>query len=454
MSRWKELFDNHAIHETFKWLRDSVSTDFDDIDDNEVIEKRRFLKLLSKYEEILQNIDPELLPFNQLDSLNTAFRNQFATHIDTYKNNGNVANLVAANDLFTNQLTPLSLFLGMGGSSEPSDLVFQELEGLIDSTSQVLITKKDSLIEEIKGLSSTLEENEQRLIELSQHIEQKKSEVDTHISEWQSQFSTAQESRSQDYNQWRDGFYNDKNEDVENEIKSYKEALDNSFVSYKEELDNILKDGNVKHNKILELYQITADDSVGASFLKNAKDEKEQANIWRKISISFIIATVFWMLFAYSISLNLETSNLKVNSISAATSSEIETDKTKVVVKNPSKESNSSIVKAAEELPWYKLFITFSLSGVLLWGSAYAAQQSTKHRKNEKQAMWFALEVRAIDPFISTLEPEDRNELKKQFSQKLFGQFSDKEGDSTVIDEHVFKMITDTIGNVISKATK
>jgi len=220
-------------------------------------------------------------------------------------------------------------------------------------------------------------------------------------------------------------------------------------------LDDILNDGNTKHNKILELYQITADDSVGASFLKNAKDEKKQANTWRKISISFIIVTVFWMLFTYSMSLDSGSTKAKINFINTTTNTEVEIDKTKVAVeKKPSQELNSNIVKAIEDVPWYKLFITFSLSGVLLWGSAYAAQQSTKHRKNEKQAMWFALEVRAIDPFISTLEPADRNELKKQFSQKLFGQFSDKEDDSKVIDEHVFKMITDTIGNIISKVSK
>jgi len=454
MNRWKELFDNHAIHETFKWLRDSVSTEFDDIDNNEVIEKRRFLKLLSKYEEILQNIDPELIPFNQLDSLNNVLRSQFVTHIDTYKNNGNIANLVAANDLFTNQLTPLSLFLGIG-SSEPSSLVFKELEDLIDSTSQTLVTKKDSLIEEIEELSSKLEEKEQRLVELSQYIEQKKTEVDTHITEWQSQFSTAQDLRSQDFNQWRDVFYSDKNEEVGSEIESYKEKLETNFLFYKKKLDDILNDGNTKHNKILELYQITADDSVGASFLKNAKDEKKQANTWRKISISFIIVTVFWMLFTYSMSLDSGSTKAKINFINTTTNTEVEIDKTKVAVeKKPSQELNSNIVKAIEDVPWYKLFITFSLSGVLLWGSAYAAQQSTKHRKNEKQAMWFALEVRAIDPFISTLEPADRNELKKQFSQKLFGQFSDKEDDSKVIDEHVFKMITDTIGNIISKVSK
>ena len=108
-----------------------------------------------------------------------------------------------------------------------------------------------------------------------------------------------------------------------------------------------------------------------------------------------------------------------------------------------------------EKFSWFKLFITFSLSGVLLWGSAYAAQQSTKHRKNEKRTRWFALEVKAIDPFISSLDPAQKNELKKQLSERIFGQFINSEDDnSKVIDEHVFKLVADSIGSIISKIPK
>ena len=52
--------------------------------------------------------------------------------------------------------------------------------------------------------------------------------------------------------------------------------------------------------------------------------------------------------------------------------------------------------------------MSFSLTAVLLYGAAYSAQQSTKHRNNEKRARWFALEIKAIDPFISSLPESDR----------------------------------------------
>ncbi len=35
---------------------------------------------------------------------------------------------------------------------------------------------------------------------------------------------------------------------------------------------------------------------------------------------------------------------------------------------------------------------------------------------------WFSFEIAAIDPFISTLEPEQQQKLKEQLAEKLFGQ--------------------------------
>jgi len=35
---------------------------------------------------------------------------------------------------------------------------------------------------------------------------------------------------------------------------------------------------------------------------------------------------------------------------------------------------------------------------------------------------WFALEVKAIDPFLSSLPIDQQNALKSLLSQKLFGQ--------------------------------
>ena len=121
---------------------------------------------------------------------------------------------------------------------------------------------------------------------------------------------------------------------------------------------------------------------------------------------------------------------------------------------------NAVEVKASAEnstkqnFPWYKLLAALSISGVLMWGSAYAAQQSTKHRKSEKRTRWFALEVKALDPFISSMNSEQQNELKNELSKRMFGQYNNNDGDdeSPVINEHAFKTIIDAVGGIIVKA--
>ena len=455
MNRWEEQFNNHAIHETLKWTRDCVSTNSADIYSNDVIEKRRFLKIISKYEEVLQKIDPELIPLNQIDSLNNGLRHQnISAQLTAYKENGNVAHLTNANDNITNQLTALSLLLSL---SEPELTLkpVKELEKLIDTSTQTLIEKKDKIVTSYKALEENMEDKKLQLLELEDVIKENKTQVNSHITEWQNQFSMAQDARSQSFNTWKDDFVSEKTDVIDEIIENNKKSIEGEKVFYINELDEILKDGKSKHESILELYELTAGDSVGAGYIKSADDEKKQADKWRVISIVFIALTVAWMLFAYS-KTQVEydyLSNIKHNITTSDKNKDTTKDKVNEAAKMPILPSLN--INKSEKFPWFKLFITFSLSGVLLWGSAYAAQQSTKHRKNEKRTRWFALEVKAIDPFISSLDPAQKNELKKQFSERIFGQFSNSEDDNTkVIDEHVFKLVADSIGGIISKIPK
>ncbi|MBA1447032.1 MAG: hypothetical protein FE835_19530 [Gammaproteobacteria bacterium] len=448
MSRWTDQFEAHPIHATLEWLKESVSKESDDIDATAVAETRRLLKLLSKFEEVLQSIDPEVIPFNQLDSLNTGLRHANITNqINAYIKSSNAANLAEANNQISNQLASLSIIYGLCGTSTSSTLV-NDLDKLIDSVSSKLIDKKNTLTEQINSLSSQVTEKEGRLSELSTQIEQNKSEVNSQISEWQNQFSSAQESRSQDFNKWRDEFTSEKNTDIDNAITKYNEALDKNKKEFKGKITEILSDGKLKHQSILELYELTAGDSVGAGYLKNAEDEKNQADTWRRISVSFIIATICWMLFAYYTNSQPTFTSPTIEITTEQTDTKDEDNKTTTI-----KPIINTTPLISSEVPWSILFITFSISGILLWGSAYSAQQSTKHRKNEKRTRWFALEVKAIDPFISSLNPEQQNALKKDLSEKMFGQFSNDE-DSKVIDEHILKVVADTISGILSKLPK
>ena len=139
--------------------------------------------MLQKYprrEDVLQILDPEIIPFSHLDALNSGLRHANITNqINAYISNNNVANLAAANNQISNQLATLSAISGLCGSPTSSVLV-NDLEKLIDLTSTQLVEKKDALSEKIDNLTGKVNANENRLTDLDGQIDQNKSEVNIH----------------------------------------------------------------------------------------------------------------------------------------------------------------------------------------------------------------------------------------------------------------------------------
>ena len=100
-------------------------------------------------------------------------------------------------------------------------------------------------------------------------------------------------------------------------------------------------------------------------------------------------------------------------------------------------------------ISWSQLLKAFSVTGVLLFGAAYSAKQSNIHRQNEKRTRWFALEVKAIDPFIASLKEDDRKALKNELSKRLFGQKDENNEKDKVFDDHAFKVVIKGITDVL-----
>lgn len=421
MNRWKEKLENHPIHETLSWLDSLTLAEASPSEGGDFQEKRRLKKVVGRISSVLEKIDPELVPFNQLDSLNANLRHQNITNqVDSYLSDGNESRLVSINDQVANTITQISLLASICGSDE--DLVntgLENLEVVADSAMKSLVDKKNELNEKIAKLSSLSEAQENKIKEVSKEIEDKEVELKNLSAEWQNQFSTAQEARSQDFSKWRDSFTADKERAANEFLNELSDKIERRGENLDIKIGEIIEDSNAKHQAILELYELTAGDSVGAAYIKSADDEAEQANRWRLFSLGFIIFTVIWLLFSYFNS--PERASGIDGSLDVSVAAGVEE-----LIQDSAKVSG---IDAAAELggrgpdgfSWQLLLLTASISGVLLWGAAYSAQQSTKHRNNEKRARWFALEVKAFDPFISSLNSDQQNELKKQLAERIFG---------------------------------
>lgn len=416
MSRWKEQFDGHPIHETLNELKKLVNTDFEDIDEQEIAERRRFDKILSAYRKCLENVDAEIVPFNQLDSLNSSLRNaNIFNEATNYSSNGKVAHLTSANDHLSAQLTPLSLLLAFGEKASSSENL-ADLEKNIDYATNALTSKKAELEQELEKLKSAIDVGKQNLAKLEANIEARRTETDGQLSTWQQQFSEAQERRSTEYTAWREKVDEKTDTAVSALVEKSKEALSKHQEDFESRIGEIESDAKTKHQAILDLYELVAGDSVGAGYLKSAEDEKGLANIWRRVAIGFIVVTVGWLFYAYC---------------------------------------QQAPVGTEGGILWSKLMATVSLTGVLLFGAAYSSQQSNRHRANEKRTRWFALQVKAIDPFINSLGEDDRNQLKRLLSERLFGNHDEaSEKGGAVIEEHALNVVVKSITDILAKVPK
>ncbi|WP_210456006.1 hypothetical protein [Vibrio crassostreae] len=261
----------------------------------------------------------------------------------------------------------------------------------------------DDLASKFQDLKDKLENLQKEKGELETVIENRRQEVDQQISQWQQQFSDAQEKRSENYQDWKSSL----DKDIRGDSKQLKTDTANELNSIKKEtlsaLDDLKTQSENKHKQIQELYELASGDSISGGYTKTAKNEEEQANLWRWLSLSFVLATVFWIYSAYDEYRAESPSQVKV---------------TATVKQSPI--SHTSSTEKVEGFNWSKYLLTFSLTGVLLFGAGYTAQQSSKHREEARRTRRFALQVKALDPYISSLDFQDQTEIKKKLTEKFF----------------------------------
>ncbi len=418
MSRWQEQLKNHQIHETLNTLEKLSDSELDDLEEDEIQERRRFKKIISVYKVVLGSLDPELVPIPQIDSLNTELQNNgFMSQVNYYSQNGSLNDLIAANDYLSNHLTSLSLLLSFTKSVKPEPIIL-DLEKSVDYISNVITNKKDNFQSQLDEFEKTVSNVQGKLETLENTIDTRKSETDAQLSQWQQQFSEAQERRNTEFSSLKDNFDTESRSAIEKIIQQSQDKLDEEHDRVTEEIDHILEDSRKKHSSILDLYQLTAGDSVSGGYQKSAQNERNAANNWRKISVGFIILTAGWLAFAYCQPAILNSSGEAV-------------------------------------IIWPKLLSIVTLTGVLLFGAAFSAQQSNRHRANEKRMLWFSLQMKAIDPYIFSLDDDVQKELKKSLSEKFFSNpelASEQEGN--ILDEHALKVVVKAITDILGKIPK
>ena len=202
MSRWTEQLENHPIQETLKQLKACVESELKDADDVEFVERRRFQKIISAFQNALEQVDPEVITFSQIDALNNYLTKNVSPQATAYQTSGAVQDLTNANNQLDSQLAQLALLQPFSKGKKQKS-VTAKLETVVDDFAQAVAYKKKELETQIGELSQKITQQDKKQGELADLIETRRQETDAQISEWQKQFSEAQESRNIDFNTFR-----------------------------------------------------------------------------------------------------------------------------------------------------------------------------------------------------------------------------------------------------------
>ena len=336
MSRRQEEFDQHPIHDILKTLWGLVDFEIKGIDEDHEAERGRLRKSLDRLSALLENLDPDLL---QGDSLNRTHQilmncNSF-TNLELYKANPNIHNIKSINDYLIAHITETL-----------QSLAFAEKKG---STKEIRLL-----------------ENEYR--KLCKRIKTENSQIKKDFNSLHKSF------RDMNTN------LKDVRGKLDAESKDIIKGLEENFTKYANEASAVIEE---KHQSILDIHQMVAEDGVAAGYKKYADNEQKSAKIWRRVAMFFYILALGWLIY-------------------------------RVV-------SGFGFTDGGT-FDWVRLLGILSVTAVALGVAQFASHQSRAHRENEQEMRWFSLEVKAIDPFIQSLPDKERHELKRQLSDRLFGK--------------------------------
>ncbi|MEM5474621.1 hypothetical protein WNZ14_23100 [Hoeflea sp. AS60] len=408
--------------ENIDLIRSHLSEEFDDTNESTFVEKRRLSELIEQYADVVRKIPAERAPLSRIDNLNSHLTGQVANQTEAYSTSGDGSHLKTANNELTTQLTELGILRSLIGDAAEAGQI-TTLNKLADEFVESVSKKLKHVDDTISKLGKKIDDLSSTQQQLTDAFAEKKQDVDQIVIQAQSDFAQSQQVRAdeakalanklkQDFEVRFEELHSKHKKSLEKIVADAKSQTDALNSNSSQQLDEVVSDAREKHQAILELFELVAVDSVAAGYLRNAENEGSQANLWRWISVGFISAAVVWLLgvFIYT------------------------------------QITNSS------GLAWTWYLPVFSLTIVLLGGAAYMAQQSTKHRMNEKRDRWFYLQMKAIDPFIRSLDDATQKELKKELTAKLFGN-DRSESEPNVINEHAITSLTKMVTDIL-KASK
>jgi len=419
MSRWTDQFNNLAIHATIKNAYDALEFETKELDSDVVSEHRRLNKAFDLLKGVVDGMDPEFSPDAQLNALANHLNQHVVAQISSYVSNSNIQHLKNANDQFSTQV-PTILQVAAMSKPQESRKAIKGVEAAYDSFCKAVEKTRTEFAAIATEKETEITDLEARTSGLSTSLETLQSTTDTQISSWQTEFTEAQTTRAEEhseaqiergkeYDKALREFTTNAEKDRTTTTQKHDKALKAAFDKYAENVTAKTADINKKHASILEIHGLVTNDGVAGGYKKGANSEWWAALTWSVISMLCYLLIFGWVLFKGKLGFGIASS---------------------------------------DGIDWPVVVTTVSVTAVAFVAAQFAGKQSRVHRMNEQRMRWFSFEIAAIDPFISSLPVEMQQGLKKELSERLFGQdriIDEKPTRARGLDSDAIKSITETI---------
>ena len=369
------------------------------------IKIKTILFKVSNLKTILLNVDNDLL--------NNEFRNDYETFMKNYdifitSNEINCldAMIVSCDRMIGNVIRNIDFGIVFDNKKGIKDNI-KYLKSELTKQKNIVESEANGLIEEIAQMQNTIDDKTSDLNEtitsFSTNLESLKSnykELNNKYDETTKKIETGIED-----------FKQKKNDETETYLKEKNNALDNKLAAieneYKEKFDKMLSDIDIKNEKISKLIGIVGGKAKIGEYKKNADSSRVERIIWQIVTVILFIAA-FRTMFIF-------TSKLSDNN--------------------------------------YLNIIKYIISVVLMGAATYTAKQASNSRKDEVYYRKQELELSSIDVYLENMDEPSRIEIKKNLSEKMFGQaqktYTNKyEDKKNVTSEEIAKIVELVIKNI------
>lgn len=380
MNRYVTTFMNHPFHSSFsnlQTLRSSIEiTQFQD--ESIIIELKRMDKVISLISTIVEDADAELCAAATLNNLNSHFTNSF-NNLTNFVDSKNIAHITSANDHLSNTL-PLIYQIEKFKTSTSIRSASMHASNFSRAVDSIIETFADTVTNMESGAQEVNDKNNI----LSQTIDKQTVRLDTVITELQQKFLSAQENRSDEFSTFLEESKEKRAEltetakkDIAGFLDVLKEDYGEQYTKFSDESSKKMDEVITTTEKVKKYFRIMTNVGTSGQFSKYASRESRFSLVYNSIGILFMAVAIY---LSYSI--------LVINGY------------------------ENDIAKTLSRV------ITISLFFV---PATYSVKEGAKHRKKELYFRKMELELATIDTFIENLSPENREDLKKEITRKLFG---------------------------------